>query len=48
MDEDKIHGFIDTLEAYNSELNVFIRLFNLWTGLTPDERGEIIRRTLHW
>ncbi len=48
MDEDKIQGFIDTMETYNSELNVFIRLYNLWTELTPDERGEIIRRTLHW
>ena len=48
MNEDKIQGFIDTLEAYNSELNAFIRLFNLGTELTPDERGEIIDRKIHW
>ena len=48
MSEEKIQKFIDTLESYNSDLNAFIRLFNLWTGLTADERGEIIDRKLHW
>ena len=38
--------FIKYLKNYHTNLNVFIKLFNLWSELTPKERQEIINKEL--
>lgn len=46
MNENKVDNFITHLRNYNTNLNVFIKLFNLWSMMTPDERGEVIDKEL--
>ncbi len=46
MKENKVKNFISHLRNYHTNLNVFIKLFNLWSMLTPDERKEIIDKEL--
>ena len=46
MRRNKVENFIDHLRNYNTNLNVFIALFNLWSQMTPDERGEVIDKEL--
>ena len=41
-----VENFIDYLDKYNTNLNVFIKLFNLWDRMNPDERGEVIDKKL--
>lgn len=43
---DNAENFIAHLDKYNTNLNVFIKLFNLWDRMTPDERGEVIDKKL--
>ena len=38
--------FISHLDKYNTNLNVFIKLFNLWNRMNPNERGEVIDKKL--
>ena len=40
-------NFIAYLEKYNTNLNVFIKLFNIWSRMNPDERGEVISKKLN-
>lgn len=46
MNENKIENFITHLDKYNTNLNVFIKLFNIWNDMTSDERGVVIDRKL--
>ena len=46
MDKNKVEDFISHLNMYNTKLNVFIKLFNIWSVMTPDERGEVIDKKL--
>ena len=46
MNENKVENFIDYLDKYDTNLNVFIKLFNIWDRMTPDERGEVIDKKL--
>ena len=46
LQENKVENFIAYLKGYHTNLNVFIKLFNLWSMLSPDERKEIIDREL--
>lgn len=48
MDENKVENFITHLRNYHTNLSVFIKLFNLWSQMTPDERGEVIDKELKW
>lgn len=41
-----VENFIAHLDKYNTNLNVFIKLFNLWSRMNPDERGEVIDKKL--
>lgn len=41
-----VENFISYLEKYHTNLNVFIKLFNLWSRMSPDERGEVISKKL--
>lgn len=43
---DNVENFIVHLEKYNTNLNVFIKLFNLWDRMNSDERGEVIDKKL--
>lgn len=45
---DKVENFITYLRNYHTNVNAFIKLFNLWSQMTPDERGEVIERDLKW
>ena len=38
--------FSKTLDAYNTSLESFIKLHNLWTEMTVEERGECIDNLL--
>lgn len=46
MGNNKVENFIAYLNKYNTNLNVFIKLFNLWSDMTPDERGKVIDKKL--
>ena len=46
VNENKVKKFIRYLDQYNTNLNVFIKLFNLWSTMNPDERGEVIDKKL--
>lgn len=46
MSENKVESFITHLRNNNTNLKVFIELFNLWSMMTPDERVEVIDKTL--
>ena len=41
-----MENFIAHLDMYNTNLNVFIKLCNMWTDMTSDERGEVIDKKL--
>ena len=43
---DNVENFIAHLDKYNTNLNVFIRLFNIWSEMNSDERGEVIDKKL--
>lgn len=43
---DNVENFIAHLDKYNTNLNVFIRLYNLWSEMSSDERGEVIDKKL--
>lgn len=38
--------FKEEMDKNNTNLNVFIKLFNMWTDLTLDERSYIIDKYL--
>lgn len=46
MIDNKAENFIAHLDRYNTNLNAFIKLFNLWSAMTPDERGTVIDKKL--
>lgn len=44
--EDKVEEFIQKLRSYHTTLNVFIKLFNMWSMLNVKERDRIIKSEL--
>ena len=44
--EDKVEEFIQKLRSYHTTLNVFIKLFNMWSVLNVKERDRIIKLEL--
>ena len=46
MEENKVENFITHLKNYHTTLNTFIKLFNLWSEMNSDERGEVINKKL--
>ena len=46
LKSDKAKKFSETLDKNNTSLNSFIQLFNLWSQMSPDERGECIDKLL--
>lgn len=44
--EDKVEEFIQKLHSYHTTLNVFIKLFNMWSMLNVKERDHIIKSEL--
>lgn len=46
MNKNKVENFISHLEMYNTNLNVFIKLYNIWANMTCEERGEVIDKKL--
>ena len=45
-ENEKSKEFEKEIEAYNTNLNVFIKLFNMWSQMTTDERGKCIDKLL--
>ena len=41
-EQKKSKEFEEMLEKFNTNINVFIRLFSLWSRMNTDERGECI------
>lgn len=41
-EHEKSKEFEEVLRNCNTNINVFIRLFNLWSRMNVDERGECI------
>ena len=39
---EKAKEFEQLLKDYNTNINVFIKLFNMWSKMNTDERGECI------
>ena len=39
---EKSKEFENLLKSYNTNINVFIKLYNLWSRMSVDERGECI------
>lgn len=39
---EKAKEFEQLLQDYHTNINVFIKLFNMWTKMNTDERGECI------
>lgn len=46
MEENKVENFIIHLRNYHTTLNTFIKLFNLWSEMSSDERGKVIDKGL--
>lgn len=46
LKSDKAKNFSETLDKNNTSLNSFIQLFNLWSEMTSEERGECIDNLL--
>ena len=44
--KDKVDEFIQFMRNYHTTLNVFIKLFNLWSMLSVNERDYIIKSEL--
>lgn len=41
-EREKSKHFEQSLKNHNTDINTFIKLFNEWTEMTPNERGECI------
>ncbi len=46
LKSDKAKYFSEALDKNNTSLNSFIQLFNLWSQMSSDERGECIDNLL--
>lgn len=40
MKDSKAKDFLHFLQKYNTNMNVFVILYNKWICMTPTERGE--------
>lgn len=44
IDKKVAKEFVDTMLGYHTNLNVFIKLFNMWSDLTIKQRDEVINQ----
>lgn len=44
--KDKVTEFIQALRNFHTNLNVFLKLFNMWSMLNVTERDQIIKSEL--
>lgn len=38
----RLKEFKECLDMHNANLATFIKLYNIWSQLSPDERGDLI------